>query len=107
VKNQPLIDAQALFEEARDSEHKEAYRILSRTPHCRIAVGTRVTGETHQCFFLEVLVYLCVNRTTVDLPVSEKELILLKKLKGRGYSLDCQYDNCISCEISLQPENLF
>jgi len=101
-----LVDIRALIEEAENSEHKEAFKILDRKQDHRIGVGTRLELPDKQSFFLEVLVYLCSDKAQVDLPALEKKLKLLKKLQKRGYSLSCQDGNCITCEIIMPPQSL-
>jgi len=100
------IDVKALLEEAKNSEHKESYRILERNPKYRIGIGIRLESSGQPSFFIETLVYLCPNPSRIDLSLLEKTLILLKELQARGYSLSCQDDHCISCETTVPPQNL-
>jgi len=101
-----LIDIRALTGEARNSEHKEAFKILDRKHDHRIGVGTRLEPPDKQSFFLEVIVHLCLDKSQVDLPTLEKKLKSLERLQKRGYSLSCQDDNCITCEIIMPPQSL-
>ena len=105
MKGTELIDVQALQENAKNSEHKESYRVLERSRNYRIGVGARLTSSSQPSFFLETLIYLCPNSSRVDLPLFEKNLMFLRELQARGYSLNCQ-DSCISCETTVPPQNL-
>jgi len=100
------IDVKALLEEAKNSEHKESYRILERNPKYRIGIGIRLESSGQPSFFIETLVYLCPNPSKIDLSLLEKTVILLKELQARGYSLSCQDDHCILCETTVPPQNL-
>jgi len=106
MKETHLIDIKVLKSEAETSEHGESYRVLERTRNYRIGVGARL-GPSGQAFcFLEVVVHLCPSTSEVDTALLEKSLTFLKELQARGYSLSCEDDGSISCEISLTPDNL-
>lgn len=106
MKETRLIDVQALQKEAKNSEHKESYRILERSRNYRIGVGSRLASYGQPSFFVEVLVYLCSDSSEVDLHLLEKKLMLLRELRSRGYSLSCQDDGTISCETNVPLHNL-
>jgi hypothetical protein len=106
MKEIKLIDIQVLLAEARNSEHKESYRILGKTNDYRIGAGARIGRSDQPSFFLEVLIYLCPDHVSVDIPLLERKLKFLKELTKRGYSTSCQDSNCIACEITLAPRNL-
>jgi len=100
------IDIQALQKDAENSEHKEAYRVLDRSSNYRIGVGARLTPSGQPSFFLEVVVQSCLESSEVDLQLLEKDLMFLKELKARGYSLNCEGDGSISCEVTVSPQNV-
>ena len=100
------IDIQALQTDAENSEHKEAYRVLNRSSNYRIGVGARLTPSGQPFFFLEVVVQSCLESSEVDLQLLEKNLMFLKELKARGYSLNCEGDGSISCEVTVSPQNI-
>ncbi|MDH5440823.1 MAG: hypothetical protein OEZ48_07280 [Candidatus Bathyarchaeota archaeon] len=100
------IDVQALQRDAENSEHKEAYRVLDRSSNYRIGVGARLTPSGQPSFFLEVVVQSCLESSEVDLQLLEKNLMFLKELKARGYSLNCEGDGSISCEVNVSPQNV-
>lgn len=102
--NEPL-NAKVLLEEAKASEHGEAYRTLDKNPNFRIGVGVRLTPPHQPSFFVEILIYLCPSFRNADLDVLEKSLTCLKKLKARRYSLTCQDGNCVSCEATVSVAN--
>jgi hypothetical protein len=106
MKENPLLDAAALLEEAKTSEHQEAYRTLERNPNYRIGVGVRLTPSNSPSFFVEVMVYLCPSFGNADLNVLEHSLTCLKKLKARNYVLTCQDGNCVSCEATVTAPDL-
>jgi hypothetical protein len=106
MKENTLVDTAALLEEAKTSEHQEAYRTLERNPNYRIGVGVRLTPPNPPSFFVEILIYLCPNFSNADLDTLEKSLTCLKELKARNYALTCQDGNCVSCETLVLAPNL-
>ena len=94
------IDTKALVEEAKTSRDKEAYKLLEKTPSCRIGVGARVDSPNPPSFFIEVIVKLSTENDEVNLLRLEKTLRLLRALQTRGYSLTYEDDNSISCETT-------
>ncbi len=104
-ENKPL-DTKILLEEAKNAEHKEAYRTLEKNQNYRIGIGVRLTLLNTPSFFIEILLYLCPNSNNVNLKTLEKNLTCLKTLQTRNYTLTCQDDNCISCEKTTPTQNL-
>ena len=100
------IDIQALQKDAENSEHKEAYRVLDKSSNYRIGAGARLTPSGQPSFFFEVVVQSCLESSEVDLQLLEKNLVFLKKLKARGYSLNCEGDGSISCEVTVSSQNV-
>lgn len=99
-------DIHALRKDAEKSEHGEAYKVLDRSKNYRIGVGARLTPSGQPSFFLEVVVRSWPGSSELDLQLLEKHLVLLKKLQSRGYLLYCEGDGCISCEITVSPQNI-
>jgi len=106
MKEAHLIDIKVLKSEAETSEHRESYRVLERTRNYRIGVGARLGPSGQTFYFLEVVVHLCPSASEVDTALLEKSLTFLKELQARRYSLSCEDDGSISCEIDLTPDNL-
>ena len=106
MNKEKTIDIRALQKDAGNSEHKEAYRVLDRSNNYRIGVGARLTPSDQPSFFLEVVVQSCLESSEVDLQLLEKNLMFLKELKARGYSLNCEGDGSISCEVTVSPQNV-
>ena len=106
MKETTTLDGKALLEEAKTSEHREAYKTLDRNPNFRIGIGVRLTSPNAPSFFVEILVYLCPTLSNADLAVLEKSLTCLKELQARNYSLTCQDGNCISCEKTTPIQKL-
>ncbi|MBN1358462.1 hypothetical protein JW988_06805 [Candidatus Bathyarchaeota archaeon] len=106
MKESETLDVKALLEEAKASEHGEAYRTLDKNPNFRIGVGVRLTTPNKHSFFVEILLYLCPSFKNADLNVLEKSLNCLKELKSRNYALTCQDGNCVSCEATVSPTRL-
>jgi hypothetical protein len=106
MKESKPLDAKALLEDAKASEHREAYRTLDKNLNFRIGIGVRLTSPSAPSFFVEILIYLCPSLSTVDLQALEKSLTCLKELQARNYSLVAQDDNCISCEKTTPAQNL-
>jgi hypothetical protein len=106
MDKEKTIDIQALQKDAENSEHGEAYGVLDRSSNYRIGVGARLTPSGQPLFFLEVVVQSCVESSEVDLQLLEKSLVFLKELKARGYTLNCEGDGSISCEVTVSPHNI-
>ena len=106
MKESKPLDTKTLLEDAKASEHEEAYRTLDKNLNFRIGIGVRLTSPSAPSFFVEILIYLCPSLSTVDLEALEKSLTCLKELQARNYSLISQDDNCISCETTIPAQNL-
>ena len=100
------IDIHFLQEEAKKSEDKEAFTVLARMPNCRVGVGARLEPPEQPIFFVEIIVSLCGSHHVVNLDFLEKNLAVLKQLRGRGYLLACEEDGTVSCELAIPSENL-
>jgi hypothetical protein len=95
-----------LKEAALKSKEKEAYRQLHKTSTYRIGVGARADQSQSDVpsFFLEIIIKLSKENSELNLPRLERTLKFLKTLQTRGYSITCQDNNSVSCEI--QTSNL-
>jgi hypothetical protein len=93
------IDLENLRRDAFSSSQGESYTPLQPHECCRVGVGARINqGETQ--YFIEVVVTLCRGEKP-DLTKIEEKLHLLKNLETRGYSMTCEDDGSLSCEIQL------
>lgn len=101
--SEKLLDAAKLLEEAKASEHKEAYRTLERSINYRIGAGVRRTPPNTTSFFVEIIICLCPCNNKADLEVLEDPIL---PLEARRYSLTCEDDNYISCEATVPFPNL-
>jgi hypothetical protein len=106
MKETTRIDIEILKAEAETSEHGESYRVLEKSPNYRIGVGARLKASGQVLCFLEVIVHLCPRTPEVDTAFIEKGVTLLEELQTREYSLSCEDDGSISCEIDVAHENL-
>ena len=106
MKQNTPIGVAALLEEAKASEHKEAYQTLERTVNYRIGRGVRLTPPNPPSFFVEILIYLAPDNGKVDLRVLEKSVSALRELQERGFRALFQDDNCLSCEAQVPAERL-
>ena len=106
MKRTKQIDPATLLEDARKSEHRESYMLLSKNKNYRVGVGAEITASNQPSFFFEILVYPCSGTVNVDLLLLEKALILLKRLQAKGFLLSCQDSNCISCQRTVTAERL-
>lgn len=106
TKESETIDVEALEEDARSSEYRESYRVLERFGSYRIGVGARLSSSGQATFFVEVVVSFCHDSTGIDLMLLEKNLMFLKELQALGYSLSCQEDNNVSCEMVASSNSL-
>lgn len=97
----------ALEEEARRSPYREACKTLHRGKYCRIGVGARVQSEGGETtFFFEVIVSLSSSMPQLKTAQLEKRVAILKELEKRGYFLAFDDADCVSCEITLPPQDL-
>jgi len=106
MEERKRVNTEALIKEARQSEHKESYKVLERRSRYRIGVGARLDASSQPSFFVEVLIYLCEPSSIVLLQDLETKLAFIKELEARGYSLNCEDSSCISCEAILPPARL-
>ena len=100
------IDSDSLLEEANQSEDKEAFAVLTRIQDFRIGVGARLESPAKPIFFVEIIATLCADRLVVNLNSLENKLLILRKLKEKGYVLTCEEEEAISCELAVPSEKL-
>lgn len=106
MKETNEISIHSLQEEAKKSEDNESFTVVVRIKNCRIGVGARLESPENPVFFVEVLVNLCTDHDPVNLNLMESKLSLLRRLKQKGYTLNCEEDGCVSCELTVQSKNL-
>lgn len=99
------MDARALEDKARTSETGEHFQELDKGTSYRIGVGARVSSPEPPSFFIEVIVNPCPG-PGVDLSLLEKNLSVLKELETRGYTVRCEDDGSIVCEVIVQPDEV-
>jgi hypothetical protein len=95
-----------LLDEAANSEDRESYRIIERNKNYRIDAGAELEPSGQPLFFIEVIIHLFPELSKVDLALLEKDLLFLKELRARGYSISSQDDNFISCQKSVNSDDL-
>jgi pyruvate formate-lyase activating enzyme-like uncharacterized protein len=100
------IDTHSLREEAENSEDKEAFKVLARMRNCRVGVGARMESPAKPIFFIEIIAILCADHHTLNLNSLENNMLILKKLKKRGYTFSWEEDGAVSCELEVPAENL-
>ena len=93
------IDLEALKQEALSSPQGEFYTPLQSMGDHRVGVGVRINQKNAQ-YFVEVIVTLCRGEKP-SLSEMDEKLILLRGLETRGYTLNCEDDGSVSCEIHL------
>lgn len=108
MKPNQQVNAKELLKQAKASEHKEAYQIISKTANYRMGIGARLLPSSTQTssFFIEIIVNLCPACSKVDLVFFERALTCLKALQENCYSLTCQDDNSILCEKLVTEQNM-
>jgi len=106
MKQTEAINVRTIREKAKKSEDHEAFKVLVKTRKCRIGIGARLESTGEPIFFIEVLLSLCADNGPVKLSVMEKKLSLLRRLEERRYSLNCEEDGCVSCELVVPSKNL-
>ena len=97
------IDEERLAEEARASEHGEAYRAMAKSGAYRIGIGARVNGGL--VYFVEVVVP-ATSGPHVELGEMERSLEVLKRLEEEGFTLTPQEDGSISGELLVREGEL-
>jgi hypothetical protein len=97
------IDVDLLAEEARASEHGEAYRAMAKNEEYRIGIGARVNGGL--VYFVEVVVPI-TSGPQVELGEMERSLDVLKRLEKEGFTLTPQEDGSISGEFLISKARL-
>jgi hypothetical protein len=93
------IDLEALRKEAQSSPRGESYALLESKENKRIGVGARIKQGT-ALYFVEVVITLCRGEKA-NLLELENKIALFKTLEKRGYTLTCEDDGSILCEIQL------
>jgi hypothetical protein len=108
MKHNKSVNAKDLLRQAKASEHKEAYQLMSKTANYRVGIGARLPSAPTQTstFFIEIIINLCPTCSAVDLVFLERALTCLKALQLKGYCLTCQDDNSILCEKLVTEQNL-
>lgn len=99
------MSTKALVREAVESGNGESFRVLRKSDDYRVSLGVRLE-TTRPTFFFEVLVYLCLPSSGIQLARLEAKLRLIEELSNRGYSLNCEDGGCVSCEVVLSPRRL-
>jgi hypothetical protein len=105
MTTKPLINTNDLWQLAKNSNDKEAYKALNKTQVYRIGVGVRVRPPDTS-FFIEVIVNLSDKSKKVDLVKLERILRFLRILQTKNYSLTYEDDNCIQCETTRASQDL-
>ncbi len=102
------VNTKDLLKQAKASEHKEAYQLMSKTANYRVGIGARLPSVPAQppTFFVEIIINMCPACSKVDLAFLERALTCLKTLQQNGYSLTCQDDNSILCEKLASEQSL-
>jgi hypothetical protein len=94
-----FIDFEALRREAFSSPQGESYAPFQSRGDHRVGVGARIKEKKAQ-YFIEVIVTFCRGEKPSFSEMDEK-LTLLKTLETRGYTLTCEDDGSVTCEIHL------
>jgi hypothetical protein len=95
-----------LLDEATNSEDRESYRIIERNKNYRIGAGVELAPSGQPLFFIEVIVHLCEDLCNVDLTLLDRNLLFLKELRARGYSILSHDDSFVYCQKSVKPDDL-
>ena len=103
-KERPM-DARALEERAMASDTGEHFQELDKGTSFRVGVGARMSSPERPEYFIEVIVNPCPG-PGVDLTVMEKNLSVLKEFEARGYTMRCEDDGSIVCEILEHPDEI-
>lgn len=99
------MDTRAMEDSARASETGEHFVELDKGTSFRVGVGARVSFPKRPSFFIEVIVNPCPG-PVVDLSLMEENLSVLKELGTRGYTMRCEDDGSIVCEVLVHPDEV-
>jgi len=100
------INFEKLKKIAETSKDGEAYITIEKVEGCRIGVGVRARAEQQNLCFVELVLSLCPKSEEVNTQLIEDRLLLLRELEKRGYSMNCDGDNYVSCELCITSEEL-
>jgi hypothetical protein len=95
-----------LLKEAEKSGHNEFYKLLERDESYRIGVGVELAPSGQYLIFIEIVVNLCSEPSEVNLSKLERNLLFLRDLEAKGYSMSCQEDAFIFCQKIVKPSDL-
>ena len=102
---QRLIDPRSLEDSASTSETGEYFQELEKGTTFRVGVGARVSSSERPSLFIEVIVNPCPG-PDVDLSLMDKNLSVLRELETRGYTMRCEDDGSIVCELLVNSQGM-
>ncbi|MCX8188675.1 MAG: hypothetical protein N3F64_03115 [Nitrososphaeria archaeon] len=106
MRKNKLVDIESTIEKAKALRQKEAYQILDKKANYVIGIGAKNITSKTPSFFIEIILILCPKSGKLDLKILEKWLLCLQKLYALNYSLTCQEDNTIICNITIGRDKL-
>lgn len=92
--------------EADSSDEKEAYYQVSSGDSHRLGAVVSVSPDGGYTYSVELLVRVFTGETELQVPNMERITQLSKRLKGLGYSIRHENDGWLSCEKTLQRDDI-
>ena len=100
------MDLGALEVEAGTSDEKETYYQVSGGNDHRLGVVISVSPEGAYAYSIELLVRVFKGETELKVPNMERATQLSRRLKGFGYSVRHEDDGWLSCERTVQRDEI-
>lgn len=101
-----LAEIEWIVEKAKALRQKEVYKIVDKKANYMIGIGVKNITSKTPSYFIEIVLNLCPKSGKLDLETLEKCLVCLQKLYARDYSLTCQDDSTIICDIIIGRNKL-
>jgi hypothetical protein len=106
MTKQKRIDTTALSARAHDSQEKEAYLQLEKTPGYRVGIVAKVSSPLTSSLSMEIIIDIATEGGEVNLQELENTLNCMKALKARGYFLIYEDSLSVSAENLNVAENI-
>jgi len=105
MKEKNHINIRSLKDEAKKSKDRESFRELEKSSNYRISVGSRLTSQNKNLYFIEIVINFFPG-AELDIALIEKNLMILKELEKNGYAINFDDTVCLYCEVNVDAEEL-
>ncbi|MEM0385548.1 MAG: hypothetical protein QXH64_03750 [Nitrososphaeria archaeon] len=101
-----LSETEWIVKKAKALRQKEVYKIVDKKANYMIGIGVKNITSKTPSYFIEIVLNLCPKSGKLDLNTLKQCFEFLQKLCARNYSLTCQDDNTIICDITIGRNKL-